>query len=169
VGKKLKKIIYGLILLIGLTWMIHYILYYKIELSELKEVNGILKKNPKFDSNRGKYLELVIYEDDRRYHVNGIGYHELDIYNLRNDLKKGLPVTILVSKSIGINEFLDGIVGVVDFYGLKANNKIYLDLNNFNKGLKNNRFFGLIIWFVFFGTYIYSFWIKDKVKSKRNT
>jgi hypothetical protein len=162
VNENLKKIIFGAMLTIGLFWTLDYAINFEIELSELKEVKGILKKSPKFDIVRGagRYIELVISEDDYRYHTNGIGYDALKINELKKDFKIGQSVTFLVSKGTGIEELLDGLFGVVDFYGLKSNGKTYLNLQDYNKGRRGNRYTCIIIWFFFFGFYIYNFWIK---------
>ena len=157
-----KKKTYGLILIISFVWAIYYTYNFELELSELKEVNGVLLKNPKFNSNRsGKSIELVIYEDNWRYLTSGIGYQVLDADGVKRDFKIGQSITLLVSESSGVNEFLDRIVGVVDFYGLKSNGKTYLKLEDYNKQLYNNRCIGIFVWFILFVYYIYSFWLPD--------
>ena len=168
--QRLKKILYGSLLALGLVWLTEHAINFELKLSELKPVSGILESNPKFDRSRnGRYIELEILEDQWRYQTGGIGYKALDESNAQADLLKGESVTFLVSKSTGINEFLDGIVGVVDIYGLESNGKTYLSLEEYNKRREDNRFGGFFIWIIFFGIYIYGFWIQGWIKSKRVT
>jgi len=161
----LKRNFFGSILIIGLVWAIYHTYYFELELSELKEVKGVLSKDPNFKSNRHvNSLELVIYEDNWRYLATGNSYEVLDVNGVKEDLKKGQQITLLISQVTGINELLDQIVGVVDFYELRSNGKTYLKLEDYNSELKNNRFTFIFIWLFFFISYIYKFWFKDKIR-----
>lgn len=170
-NQNVKKVFYGVLLTACLGWIVNYAFNYDLDNSELKEYTGTLSKDPEFyTAGRGNhYMRLKFINDENKYLSSGIGLQALDKEGVKSNLHKGTIVTILVANKTGVNEYLDGIVNVVDIYGLKSEGKDYLKLDDFNEGRKSNRPFFFIIWFVLFGFYIYNFWIKNKTSIRSET
>lgn len=165
--KKNKKILFGIVLLISFIWSINFFFNYKLKNSDLKKITGTLSKIPLFSStSKSSYVELILDNSSSRYHTGGIGLKEMDKKAVKRDLTIGSTITLLVSKEKGVNEVLDDLVGVVDFYDLKSNGISYLSLEDYNNGRKGNRIFVLVLWSIFFCIYIYSFWFSIENKNK---
>jgi hypothetical protein len=164
VNQSLKKILYGIILTIGLIWLINYYFNFEIKKSELKEVTGFLQNDPMFDTGaKGHwFMELELMEDQYRYQTDGLSYKALDIKGVKQDLKAGTPIKLLVAKEIGFEETVNRFTDIIRIYSLSSGDKIYLKLEDYNNGKKSNRYFFPILWIILFGIYIYSFWIKNK-------
>tara|TARA_R110002072_G_scaffold302577_1_gene486388 strand:- start:5617 stop:6120 length:504 start_codon:yes stop_codon:yes gene_type:complete len=164
---KTKKILFGTALVIGLIWTINYFFNSHLKNSDLKEITGTLSTPPLFSStSKDNYVELILNNGTSRYHTSGIGYKEMDREAVKKDLKTGDRITLLVSKERGINEVLDGLVDVIDFYDLKSNGITYLELEKYNEQRKGNRVFFFVLWSFFFGLYIYSFWFTNESHHK---
>lgn len=163
-NKNIKKVLYGIFLAIGLVWIINFSYNYKIERSELIEHTGVLSRDPEFCSGgrSGHYLRLKFKKEKFKYLASGIAYQALDMEAFKSDISKGARVTVLIAKESGVNEYLDGVVNVIDIYGLNSEGTDYLALEEMNEERHGNVWFSAIIWCILFGIYFYHNWLKDK-------
>lgn len=144
-----------------LGWLINYYFNYSIERSELTEISGFLQSQPKFEKGKSWHMEIDLDSDHFRYQTDGLSYAALDKEGVKSEVRTGSLVKILVSKNVGLEELLNSFVGIKRIYELKANNKTYLELKDYNKGKKDTRYLPLFIWLIFAAMYTYNFWIKN--------
>jgi hypothetical protein len=158
-----KRIVWGFILGLSLIWVINYVFNYAATESDLKEVTGTLEKEIVFnESLKNPCIELDFLEDHFRYTTDRFGYDAFEVFDAKRTLSKGCRVTILVDKSAYItNSIKSGLnLTEVHFYSLKFKDKYYLTLEDYNEGIKTNRWMVLIIWSIACGGYIYELWFR---------
>ena len=154
--RKFKIIFFGILLAFGLSGIIYYVFNYKIQPSDLKEVHGVLLKNPKFGKVKGsRYVEYEIYETEKRYHADATGFGA-------SCFKEGDSITFLIANNKNIIEYLNEKSGVVTIYGIKSRREAHFNLSDINKVRNENKYMLFVFWFILVAIYFHAFWIRKK-------
>ena len=151
----------GTFLALGLAGVIYIIVKPELKYSDLKVKNGILLKDAEFYHVKGgKRMKLSLEYNRPRYVIGGDVYEALDEYNAERELVKGTRVSIKVRKDQTFIDYLNDDISICE---LKSDERYYVTLEGVNKSA-SSPYLLLLIWFIFFGTYFYNFWLKRGTK-----
>ena len=156
-----KRLVYGLILGFSLVYTMNHLFNYAIKESDLIEITGTLDNEIEVSHTKNGAIALDFKEDNFRYNTVGIGVDAFNDADAKKYLHKGSIVKILVDNSGAWEDGLNRNLNLIRFYSLKSDEKYYMTLDGYNEGRKGNRWSILLIWFIFFGLYIYEWWIKE--------
>lgn len=160
--KKVKKIMYGILLFLVLLGLIYVHKNLEITKDELKTITGTLKGDPLFDSGaKGhRYMEIKLIEyNNRRFHTDGYSYYVLKKKLIKTEIQDGSKVQLSIRNEKAKNwvDKMNRNLYIYDIITLKDDAQEYISLSDYNAYRKNDFWLIYLFWLPFFG--LYTFWI----------
>jgi hypothetical protein len=158
---KIKKLIFGILLVLALPSLYLISINLEFQKSNFKVIKGTLEIDPEFNKNsKGRtYLVLNLQGYRNKFHTNSFSFHVLKKKELKSNVKKGDEVflSIMDDESMSYEDKINLKMNIVGIMELWTENENYISIEDYNNYKKKDFKLSYLFWLI--ALVYYSYWV----------